>query len=803
MGAGSSPILVSSASKIRGVLRGRDFRRLWLVMSFSSFGDWLGLLATTALAADLANTYQGANFALGSVLVVRLLPAVVFGPLAGAFADRFDRRRTMVASDIIRFLLFVSIPVVGELWWLLIASFLIECVSLFWIPAKDASVPNLVRRDQLEAANQLSLVTTYGITPVVAAGVFSLLALVSRTLAESVPFFRTNQVDLALYINALTFLVSALTVLRIRRISRGGWHPADGAQAGLFRLLREGWAFVRSTPLVRGLVIGILGAFAASGAVIGAGKTYAASLGGGDATYGILFGAVFIGLALGMVVGPRFARDLSRRRLFGLSIMLAGSCLVFVSFMPHVMLGVTGVIGVGFGGGIAYLSGATLLGAEVADEVRGRTFAFVQSLVRVDLILTLAAVPFLVGLVRQREVHLGALEFTVDGARILLAFAGLLAFASGVVAYRQMDDRRGIPIVADVVTAVRGDTTARRRLSRGGVLIAFEGGEGSGKSTQVERLAQWLAERGVRVTVTHEPGATAFGVRLRRILLDSPDGSLTPRAEALLFAADRAQHVDAVIRPALDRGDVVITDRYVDSSLAYQGAGRALSVDDVRRLSRWATNGLVPDLTVLLDLDPEVGLGRVSERAGSGDGPAGDGPDRLERESLEFHRRVRQAFRALADAAPDRYLVVDGSRHPEAVATIVRTAVGKRLIARRADRARRAGGRRGERGLGLVRGLLRRRVTATASSDPPTADPHGPAAAADPAVGDQSDRTAAPRDREARDVGLESVSSFGPDGGGRPGRGRSPQAQHDRQAVDGPGGGTADSSQAPAPRATT
>jgi dTMP kinase len=131
--------------------------------------------------------------------------------------------------------------------------------------------------------------------------------------------------------------------------------------------------------------------------------------------------------------------------------------------------------------------------------------------------------------------------------------------------------------------------------------------------------------------------------------------------------------VDTVIRPALDRGDVVITDRYVDSSLAYQGAGRALSVEDIRRLSRWATSGLRPDLTVLLDVDPDIGLQRAR---------TGGRADRLERESLDFHQRVRRAFRALADAAPDCYLVVDASRHPDAVAAMVRTAVGKRLAAR-------------------------------------------------------------------------------------------------------------------------
>ena len=191
--AADDQALVSASHRIRAVLRVRDFRRLWLVMSFSSFGDWLGLLATTALAAELANGYAAANFALGGVLVVRLLPAVVFGPLAGAFADRFDRRKLMVAADVGRFALFLSIPLVGALWWLFVATFLVECISLFWIPAKDASVPNLVRKDQLESANQVSLVTTYGITPVVAAVVFSLLALLTRVLADRFEFFNANR----------------------------------------------------------------------------------------------------------------------------------------------------------------------------------------------------------------------------------------------------------------------------------------------------------------------------------------------------------------------------------------------------------------------------------------------------------------------------------------------------------------------------------------------------------------------------------------------------------------------------------
>jgi dTMP kinase len=688
--------LTSSFQQVRAVLRGRDFRRLWLVMSFSSFGDWLGLLATTALATELAHGYQAANFALGGVLVVRLLPAVVLGPVAGAFADRFDRRRTMVVADVTRFALFVSIPLAHSLWWLFVASFLIECVGLFWIPAKEATVPNLVRRDRLEAANQVSLVTTYGITPVIAALVFSGLALVSRSLSSSVSFFKTNQLDLALYINALTFLVSALTVLSIRRISRVRSLTRDSSP-GVFRLIHEGWAFIGSTRLVRGLVFGLVGAFAGCGAVIGTGKIYAASLGGGDATYGALFGAIFVGLGLGMGLGPRVARDLSRRRLFGLSITFAGGCLVTASLMPHLLLSVVMVIGVGFGGGLAYLSGTTLVGHEVADEIRGRTFAFLQSMLRVVMIATLAAVPFLVGVVQQRRIDFGPVDFVLDGTRVLLAAAGLVAIVGGLIAYRQLDDRSGVPIFADLFTSVRGDTTARRRLAHGGTLVAFEGGEGSGKSTQAARLAEWLRERGVSVTLTHEPGATDFGEVIRRVVLQSEDGGLTPRAEALLFAADRAHHVDTVIRPALDRGDVVITDRYADSSLAYQGAGRSLAVEDIRRLSRWATGGLEADLTVLLDIDPELGL----QRARSSDGGE---PDRLERESLEFHSRVRDAFRGLADAAPGRYVVVDASRHPEAVAAVIRATVSKRLAGRLS--AHRAPARSGARpsGPGSVRG---------------------------------------------------------------------------------------------------
>jgi len=180
-----------------------------------------------------------------------------------------------------------------------------------------------------------------------------------------------------------------------------------------------------------------------------------------------------------------------------------------------------------------------------------------------------------------------------------------------------------------------------------GVFVCFEGGEGSGKSTQSRLLSEALTERGMRVLLTFEPGDTGVGKELRRIVLSPETGTLADKTEALLYAADKAEHVETAVLPALERGEVVITDRYVDSMLAYQGAGRVLNVTEVEEVARWATGDLRPHLTVVLDLEPEHGLGRFTER------------DRIEGESPEFHQRVRDAFVAMAKDAPDHYLVLD------------------------------------------------------------------------------------------------------------------------------------------------
>jgi dTMP kinase len=666
-----NPADVSASSvpshQLREALAIPAFRRLWVALGLSSLGDWLGLLAATAFAASLVNGYRGSLYATGAVLASRLLPAVLFGPFAGAFADRFDRRKQMVLCDLIRAALVTSIIIVHTLPYLLAASFAIEIFSLFWIPAKEASVPNLVPRERLEAANQISLVTTYGMA-LVAAVLFSLLSVLTRALTTPESYFTNEPIMLAFGFDAATFLISAATIYSLREISAHGGvatrQQSDAPQTSMFRAIVEGWRFVGTTPMVRGLVVGILGAFAAGGAVVGVGRQFAKDLHGGDAAYGVLFGAVFAGLAIGMLVGPRLLRQLSPRRKFGLSIVGAGVTLAVDAVLPNLVIGVavTGIVG--FFAGLAWVTGYTLLGGEVPDEIRGRTFSLVQSLVQVDLLLTLSIAPVLAAFIGNHHLSVWRTgQIRYDGVTVLLFVAGLLAIAVGVAAFKQMDDRPGVSVWGDLFGAVRGERRSRPR-GAGGVFIAFEGGEGGGKSSQVALLTEWLIGQGYQVVTTHEPGGTPVGVRLRALLLDRETSGLSVRAEALLYAADRAAHVDAVILPALVRGAVVVTDRYIDSSVAYQGAGRVLPAIEIRELSDWATDGLLPQLTVLLDIDPAIGLNRFAEPA-----------DRIESESLEFHRRVREGFLEIAARRPDLYLVIDATLPMQQVFSLVRDRV--------------------------------------------------------------------------------------------------------------------------------
>ena len=640
----------------RGVLAIPAFRKLWNSMLFSSLGDWLGLLATTALAQQLSSgSYATANFAIAGVFIARLLPAVFLGPVAGVIADRFDRRRLMVSVDVMRAGLYISIPIVHTYFWLYTAMILVECLTLFWSPAKEASVPNLVPRDKLENANQVSLLAAYGTAPI-AAILFSLLTLLSGAIAAISPLLPSNSVDIALYINALSFLFAAWTIRGLKEIPKGSASKSNKDE-NVGQSLIQGWKAVSESKIIRGLIIGMVGAFSAAGAVIGLARTFVGDLGGGDAAYGALFGSVFTGLAIGIAFGPKVFAQFSRRRLFGASLTTSGVFLVLLALISNLVLSVIIVAILGAFSGIAWVTGFTMLGMEVHDDVRGRTFAFVQSLIRITLVAVLAIAPIIAATIGVHRYEFQTIVLNYNGAQITILIAGLIAVLIGSVSYHHMKDRPTVSLWSDILAALQGELGAITGAQAKGIFIAFEGGEGTGKSTQSKLLQKWLEQEGETVVLSREPGGTDLGRDLRKILLGHETGIISPRAEALLYAADRAHHVFSVIRPGLDRGDVVITDRYFDSSAAYQGAGRILNPSEVARISRWATESLYPTLTILIDVPAEVGLSRLQSR------------DRLEAEPTEFHERVRQEFLQIAMMDPERYFVVDGTQSVEEIHT--------------------------------------------------------------------------------------------------------------------------------------
>ncbi|MEV4701825.1 MFS transporter [Actinoplanes sp. NPDC049316] len=423
-----------SSSAVAQVMRVRPFRRLWLVLGLSSLGDWLGLLATSAFASAQMSSpvAQGATF--GGVIVVQLLPSLFLGPLGGVLADRFDRRRAMVVVDVARFLLFASIPaaavvvdnpglVVG---WAGVASFAAQLGAMVWNPAKDAAVPNLLPRDRLEIANQLTLITTYGVTPVLAALAFS-------AAARMPSVGRTDAAAYALYFDALTFLTSAAVVFfGVPEIS-GRAGAAERARESFREAVGTGWRYMSRSRLLRGLIAGVLGSFAGAGTVVGAARFYSRSLGGGDAAFGLLFGGLFVGFGLGVLAGPTISGWLSRRLTFGLAVQLAGVAVVLLSITTRLAIALAEVVVVGIGAGAALLYGVTIMGAEVDDAVRGRVFAVVQTSAKAVLLLATAMSSTLAGV-------------TSFGSRLLYAAAGCCGVVVGAIAVHQMSERPGVSL---------------------------------------------------------------------------------------------------------------------------------------------------------------------------------------------------------------------------------------------------------------------------------------------------------------------------------------------------------------------
>jgi len=585
-------------------------RRMWAAITFSSLGDWLGLLANTALAQQLTHQQsvatQGA--AISGVILVRLSPDLFFGPIAAAMADKLDRRKIVIVGDTLAGLLYASIAIGYELVWLYVAQFLIEAVGLFTQPAKQVIQTTIVPKKLLATANQISLFSVYGTVPI-ASGVFALLSAIDQLAnggSKHDPGDVHTTIVIALLINTVSFLVSAGTVFLSR--NQIPVAPAEREQSkGVWRLLREGVTFVRRDPLIRALYVGIIGAFAAGGLTVGVAQLWVNTLSAGTAGYSIMFGTVFTGLAVGMLVGPKVLPAYTRSRVFGLAIGSAGVSLLIMSLIRDFILADIFAASVGLFAGMAWIIGYTLIGHEVEDRLRGRIFSFVLSSVRIMLLLTIGIGPVLAGRLGSHSLRVGEhahLRFSGPGLTLLLG--GVLALMVSYYATSRATRSR---------TRLR-DIVRRRLVNRGvghlrertGLFVTVDGIDPLATAAWTALVADALRARHVVVTVTGEPTDTTVGRRIEELMqaLAVADDGLEPETAALLSAADRAQHVANTIRPALERGEALVCDRYLLTSLAVHGGGRGADVDRIRQVNAWSTGDLMPDLSLVV---PHVGDG--------------------------------------------------------------------------------------------------------------------------------------------------------------------------------------------------
>ncbi|MFI8192853.1 dTMP kinase [Streptomyces sp. NPDC085946] len=676
---------------VRALLRQPQLKRLWSAQLVGGVGDTLALLVLVLLALQAAvaegafgGGYRGAAFAVATVFGVRILAtllfgAVLLGPLTSLTSQDgpLDRRWTMVGADGLR----AALLIVAPLWidWtpddalpaLLATAFVIGVAERFWTVCRESAAPALLPApppegasvrplpDHVDALRRLSLRTGFVAIPL--AGVALVAAgLLNNLLGAGVDWFAQHQAALASYVAAGLFAAS-LSVLTFLELPGMRTPRARSPLEGLRRPKTGTGAEKGRTGAMPLLVLACASVAAAVSAAVAVSVLHAKDLGGGPVLFGLLVGALTGGVVVGIRTAPAVLPALSRRRLLAMAIAFTGVALLAAGLVPDVTSVLLVALLAGAGAGMAANLGHTLLDQETEDFRRTRTTEHLHAVVRVFVALAAVIAPLVAAGIGPHRLENGKFVFAHGGAAFTLMLVGALLLPVAALVLAKADDRSGVPLRQDLRDALlRGDDPEQAPAATG-FFIALEGGDGAGKSTQAEALAEWIRAKGHEVVLTREPGATPVGKRLRSILLDVSSAGLSHRAEALLYAADRAEHVDTVVRPALERGAVVISDRYTDSSVAYQGAGRDLSPVEIARINRWATNGLVPHLTVLLDVAPETARERFTEA-----------PDRLESEPAEFHARVRAGFLTLAAADPGRYLVVDAGQEPEAVTTVVR-----------------------------------------------------------------------------------------------------------------------------------
>ncbi|MFF3056801.1 dTMP kinase [Streptomyces sp. NPDC057909] len=675
---------------VRALLHVPPLKRLWSAQLVGGIGDALALLVLVLLSLQAAvlegsfgSGYRGAAFAVAAVFGARILAtllfgAVLLGPLTTLTAPGgpLDRRWLMIGADGLRLALLVVAPLWIDwmpdkaLMMILITVFVTGVGERLWTIAKESAAPALLPAppaegaavrplpDHLDALRRLSLRTDFAAVPA-AAAVLLIATLIGNLLGSGLEWFSFHQAALGSYVAAGLFSASISTLYFLELPGSATPRPRSPLE-GLRRPSTAGGpdrGRTGAVPLIVGACAAVAGAIAAAAAVA---VLHAADLGGGPVTFALLVLALTGATGTGIRTAEKVLPTLSRRRLLALATAVTGVALLAMGLVPDTATVVFIAVLAGYAAGVAAYTGHTLVDQETEEVRRARTTEHLQAVVRVLIALGAVGGPLLAAAIGTHRLTAGDFVFAHGGAAFALMLIGALLLPVAAIVLARTDDRSGVPLRRDLREALRGGEPAVAPAATGFFLV-LEGGDGAGKSTQVEALAEWIRAKGHEVVVTREPGATPVGKRLRSILLDVSSAGLSNRAEALLYAADRAEHVDSLVRPALERGAIVISDRYIDSSVAYQGAGRDLSPTEIARISRWATSGLVPHLTVLLDVDPETARERFTEA-----------PDRLESEPPEFHARVRSGFLTLAAADPTRYLVVDAGQEPESITTVVR-----------------------------------------------------------------------------------------------------------------------------------
>jgi dTMP kinase len=418
------------------VFRVPGFPQLFGAQFISSLGDWIGLLAILSIANDVA----GAN-AVGLVMIARMLPGFLLAPIGGALVDRWNRKVVMVSCDIGRAGLLAILPFWKNLGGLIILSFTIEMLTLLWGPAKDATVPNIVKDpDQLASANSLGLVAAFGTFPL-ASIVFGVLAAVAAWLGQfdALTRFHAQQQSLAIWVDALTFVGSALLISRLKLPNghrQRGDHPP---LAQTWRDIVEGLQFIRGHSLVRGVMIGLAGGLLGAGAIIPLGAVVSTEVLGGTASaFGFLETALGCGAAIGVVTLLWLQRRLPREQVFTTAVVATGTAVILVASVETLALAIVFVACVGAAAGCAYVTGFTLLQESVSDEMRGRTFATLYTVVRLCLLLSLTLGPFVVSIVGDHELTFRSAHLALPGVRTALWLGGAFTIIAGIAARRRM-----------------------------------------------------------------------------------------------------------------------------------------------------------------------------------------------------------------------------------------------------------------------------------------------------------------------------------------------------------------------------